>query len=231
MNRREFLLSSAALAAAPVADGQSISFGGEDYFLSDVVRPKPNEPAGAFVAAALGALLSKGRATGSGKARDRWGRLVGPVGIVFAGRTTTLQELLLAQGAARVFPQSDDFDFIERCYRAENAARAARLGLWGNDAYRLRDANDAEMGFGFEVYAGIVRDANERGSRVFLNFGENFRTDFTTTVTRSSFRRWRGKPEAASFVGRRVEARGLVDWINGPSIELRHEMQFRTAAS
>jgi hypothetical protein len=229
MNRRKLLASSVAFAAAPFADGQTVLIGGAEFFLTDIVGPKAGEPAGDFAAATLRAILAKASAVGEPARRDRWGRPFGRAGIFVAGRETSLQEVLLAQGAARVFPQSDDFDFIERCYRAEDTARAARLGLWSEDAYRVRDAGSAAKAFGFAIYDGVVRNANDRGQRVFLNFGDDYRSDFTATIMRASFRRWRGKPEIASFIERRVEIRGIVDWINGPSIELRHEMQLRTA--
>ncbi len=138
-----------------------------------------------------------------------------------------MQEFLLAQGAARVTPQSDDFAFVERCYRAEHAAREAKLGLWAFRDYRIRDAAAAEEAWGFQIYAGVIRTAAERGARVFFNFGDDFRTDFTASVARSSFRRWRGKPDAAAFAGMSAEVRGLVDRINGPSMELKHELQLQ----
>jgi len=236
MNRRAFLIGAVALSAPPpFADGQSVIIDGEERVLTDVIAPSSQplsgraEPFADFAAAALSAAIEAGAPQGKPRARDRWARATGPVLWTMHGRTTTLQEILLAQGAARVAPQSADFTFIERCFRAEKAARKARLGLWGHPAYRVRDAASAENGWGYQIYAGVVRASAERGRRVFLNFGDDFRADFTASVARGDFRRWRAKKDLASFVGETVEIRGYVEWINGPSIDLRHEMQLRAA--
>jgi endonuclease YncB( thermonuclease family) len=235
MNRRAFLIGAAALSAPPFADGQSVVIGGAERVLTDIIAPSLHplsgraEPFADFAAAALSAAILAGAPVDGTGARDRWGRFAGALSWKMNGRTTTLQEVLLAQGAARVAPQSEDFPFIERCYRAEKAAREAGLGLWRHPAYRVRDAARAEKGWGYQIYAGAVRAAAERGGRVFFNFGDDFRADFTASALRGDFRRWRGRPDAASFVGKTVEIRGFVDWINGPSIELRHELQLQAA--
>jgi endonuclease YncB( thermonuclease family) len=235
MNRRAFLIGAAALSAPPFADGQSVVIDGAERVLTDIIAPSRRplsgrpEPFADFAAAALSAAIGAGALLETPAALDRWGRSVGALSWKMNGRTTTLQEVLLAQGAARVAPQSEDFPFIERCFRAEKAAREARLGLWGRAAYRVRDAARAEKAWGYQIYAGAVRAAAERGGRVFFNFGEDYRTDFTASALRGDFRRWRGRPDAASFIGKSVEIRGFVDWINGPSIELRHELQLRAA--
>lgn len=236
-DRRAFVLGAGALAispsVAPFADGQTILIGGAEFFLTDIAAPSTSplsgaaEPMADFAAAVLREALSRGALAGAPATLDRWERRAGAVLWRINGRETTLQEVLLAQGAARVAPQSDDFDFIERCYRAESAARAAALGLWSHKAYRIRDAGVAQAARGYQVYAGTIRTTAERGARVFFNFGDDFRTDFTASAARSSFRRWRGKPDAASFVGAKVEIRGPVERINGPSIELKHELQLR----
>lgn len=235
MNRRRFLIGAAAVTAAPAAsfDGQSLMIDGREHALTDILAPKRrsggDDPAADFFAAAISEIVRHGAYSGhASTTTDRWGRVEGAIGWrTGEGRETTLQEMLLSQGAARVAPQSDDRQFIERCFAAERAAREARLGLWRSDAWRILDAAKAEWSRGFQIYAGIIRTATERKSRVFFNFGEDFRSDFTASVARGAFRRWRQNTDLASLAGRRVEVRGYVESINGPSIELAHEMQLR----
>lgn len=243
MNRRGFLIAAAAFAggAAPprevgqFADGRSVFIEGREFALADAIAPamsplggKP-EPAAPLAAAILESVFGGGaRIAGDSERTDRWGRVVGPVGWRRAtGEATTLEELLLAEGAARVAPQSDDFGFIARCYAAEDGAREKRLGLWREDAWRVRDAARAEWSDGYQVYRGVIRSASEHGGRVFFNFGKDFRTDFTATAARGAFRRWKNRTPLDAYVGASVEARGLVLRINGPSIKLKHEMQMR----
>ncbi len=236
MNRRSFLISAAAAVAAPAKtfDGRSVMLGGREHVLTDIVAPATPlsggiEPASDFAAAALREIIRQGAPFGPVLTKtDRWGRLEGAIGWrTREGRATTLQEILLAEGAARVAPTSDDLAFIERCYAAERAARDARLGLWAFDAWRIRDAAKAEWSSGYQIYAGVIRAASERKGRVFFNFGDDFRTDFTATVAKGAFRRWTQQPDLLSVAGTRVEVRGLVEAINGPSIELLHAMQMR----
>jgi hypothetical protein len=91
----------------------------------------------------------------------------------------------------------------------------------------VRDARDDRRAFGFQIYRGNVLSTGEHKGRVYFNFGEDFRTDVTASVTKGAFRRWRRQELLSAYGGRAVELRGAVDWINGPSIELRHERQLR----
>jgi endonuclease YncB( thermonuclease family) len=238
IDRRRFLIGAAMIAASqrpPFSDGQSIFVDGREYVLTDIIAPSttplsgPPEPGADFAKAILNEALLRGSPTSDAAAStDRWGRIGGAVRwIVAAGRETTLQEILVAEGAARVAPQSDDYEFIDRCFAAEKIARAAQLGLWKYDHYRSRNANIPEIAYGFQIYAGEIRDAGDHGGRVYFNFGDDFRSDFTASVSRAAFRRWKSKLDPATAIGGRAEVRGYVERINGPSIELLHERQLR----
>lgn len=235
MNRRRFLISAAAVAAPGASiDGQGLFIDGREHALTDILAPAPaafgeDGSAADFFAEALSEIVRLGTPSGPvSTATDRWGRVVGAIGWrTGAGRETTLQEMLLSQGAARVAPQSEDFPFIERCLAAERFARQSGAGLWETAVWRIRDASTPDWSRGFQIYAGVIRAANDRKNRVFLNFGEDYRSDFTASVARGVFRRWREFPDMMSIAGRRAEVRGYVEIINGPSIELTHEMQLR----
>ncbi|MCB2098938.1 MAG: hypothetical protein KDE05_15010 [Parvularculaceae bacterium] len=240
MNRRRFLIGAAAIAAAPrhdfipFSDGQSVLLDGREYLLSDIVVPSStllsgaSEPGAEFALAAFDEILRRGTIAHAGEATDRWGRMTGALAWRLAGgRLTTIQELLLGMGAARVAPESDDMAFIDRCFAVEDAARSAMLGAWSSEAWRVRDATRAEWSTGFQIYDGVVKNAEERRGRVYVNFGDDYRKDFTATVTGARFRRWTNRIDVAALVGRKVEVRGLVERINGPSIELLHEKQLR----
>ena len=243
MNRRRFLIGAAAMAASPApptpafSDGRTIILDGREHALSDIIAPSTiplvggAEPASDYALAALSEIIKRGAPTAAvTEKQDRWGRISGPVRWRTAnGRETTLQEILLAQGAARVAPETGDFAFLDRCFRAEKAARDGGVGLWAVGAYRIRDASKGEMARGFQIYRGVVRKAAEHQGRVYFNFGDDFRSDFTATVRKGAFRRWKTKLDLASAAGWAVEVRGRVERINGPSIELLHEMQLRPA--
>lgn len=143
-------------------------------------------------------------------------------------------EALIGAGAARVAPQTDDLVRIDRLLALEGEARRARRGLWAYDAYRVRRANDlddaAGVVGGFCLLEGTVRHAAAARARVYLNFGDDYRTDFTASAANRLARRWRKAGfeaglDLAALEGRRLRLRGVVAAINGPSIDLKHPRQ------
>ena len=71
-----------------------------------------------------------------------------------------------------------------------------------------------------------MRDAAAVGRRVYLNFGADYRSDFTAAVVpgaRSLFAAEGIDP--LGLAGRTVRVRGWVDVLNGPMIEVTHPEQ------
>lgn len=238
LSRRSLLAGAAALTAPrrhDFFDGQTIHIDGAEIVLTDIVAPSPaafagrGEPGAEFTRAALQEFLRTSRKLSfTEPPRDRWGRLSGPAQFLRAdGSRTTVQAALLEAGGARVSPQTNDHAILDTYFAAENAARALRNGIWSLPTYAVRDALEERRAFGFQIYRGAVQSTGETGGRIYFNFGENFRTDLTATVARGAFRRWQRNDPPSFYAGRIVELRGVVEWVNGPSIELRHERQLR----
>ncbi|MEX0643808.1 MAG: hypothetical protein WD076_00740, partial [Parvularculaceae bacterium] len=116
---------------------------------------------------------------------------------------------------------------IDRLLSIEGEARAAKRGLWSDWRYRVYDADEASFAVGsFNILEGVILAADARGGRVYLNFGDDYRTDFTVTAKSSLARQWAKEGlDLATLAEARVRARGYVTWINGPSIELTHPRQ------
>lgn len=239
ITRRSMLLGAAALGAASgrpdFFDGQTVTVDGVERVLTDIVAPSSArlrggaDPGADIALAALGDILAVCRPLPGARSRlDRWGRAMGPAFFVRTdGTRASLQSALLAAGAARVSPQSDDDALIDGYFQAEDEARASGRGIWALPAYAVRDARDQRRAFGFQIYRGAVRSTGENKGRIYFNFGDDFRRDVTATVTKGAFRRWRRKEPLAFYAGEMVELRGIVERINGPSIELLHERQLR----
>ncbi len=238
LSRRSVLMGAAGVVAAkqpPFFDGQTILLDGCEFVLTDIIAPGAAplpgkaEPGADLARAALESVLSGKRMPAFvASPRDRWGRQSGPLRLLdAAGRETILQAALLEAGAARVFPQSDDLERLDVYFSAEEAARSARRGLWSIANYAVHDARDAQRRRGFQIYRGVIRSTGENKGRVYFNFGEDFRTDVTASAASGAFRRWARQEPLAAYAGREVELRGLAEWINGPSIALRHERQLR----
>ncbi len=246
MNRRSALTgAAAALFAFPASSGASavrpkaahaFTISGEEFLLTDIIAPidrasSDSEPFARQALAVQQALLAEGDLDISAmQARDRWGRRAGVAHLRRPGvETAPLQLLLVKEGAARVAPASDSFGCIQSLLEAEDEARHAKRGLWALAAYAPIDANACcqRISPTFHVAHGSVVSAALRGGRIYINFGPDYRTDFTVSVLARTMKKWRTPIDADSVMGRTIEARGHVDFYNGPAIELTHEMQVR----
>lgn len=176
--------------------------------------------------AALARLTSDRAVTLSygGRKSDRHGRLL-------AHLTTPdgrwVQGALLRGGMARVYTFPDNRGRAGEMLALEQQARKAKRGIWANAFYRLRAADDLRRDIGtFQLIEGtVVNTAVVRG-RAYLNFGENWRTDFTISISPKWLRRqWKDGPPIANYEGRKVRVRGWLKSFNGPAIEATHPEQ------
>lgn len=152
---------------------------------------------------------------------DRWGRslahLVRDDGIWIQGAQ-------LMQGMVRVHTQPRTATGAALMLDLERTARAARRGIWGERFYRVR--NPAETWGDLDsvqVVEGRVVDAAVVRGTAYLNFGPDWRRDFTFRIlpeARRAFRRAGIDP--GDLTGRRVRGRGWVFPLNGPMIDLTH---------
>jgi micrococcal nuclease len=151
--------------------------------------------------------------------RDRYDRLRAQV-VLADG--TWVQRAILREGLARVSPAPDRSECTAELYAAESEARAAQRGLWAYPTYAVRTPGSLhwrELGT-FQIVEGTVQNATVRGSRAYLNFGRNWRTDFTVTISPDDMKAFRGSGiDPYSYAGKRVRVRGWVDRLNGYEIE------------
>ena len=109
----------------------------------------------------------------------------------------------------------------------ERAARAAGRGIWGLRYYRILGPGETSRQIGrFQLVEGrVLRAAVVRG-RGYLNFGADWRKDFTIAIARKHRRRFRRAGiDIAALAGRRLRVRGWLTWENGPMIEATHPEQ------
>lgn len=164
-----------------------------------------------------------------GLTTDRDGRAVAQAFVALGDREVWLQERLLRDGAARVRTWPHDQSFAASLLAAEGEARRAGKGVWAGGGLRVRDASDPwdVPADGYHVVEGRVVSAMRlRDGRIYLNFGDNYRTDVTLKLKpedRASFPQ-RGE-ELLALEGKKVRARGFVYEENGPLIRLTHVSQ------
>jgi DNA/RNA endonuclease YhcR with UshA esterase domain len=109
------------------------------------------------------------------------------------------------------------------------AARAlkGKKGLYASDEYTVIDHAKAGEYIGKKVVvAGMIRDIHKSEKAVQLNFGVDWRTDFTAVIFRDSLERFEElNLVPAKFKGRYVYVIGKVKEYNGPEIIVRWPTQ------
>lgn len=159
-----------------------------------------------------------------GVREDRHGRtlahLVEPSGIWLQGE-------MLRLGFARVYSFADNRALVGEMLALESAARAQRFGIWSHPFYAVRSpAETAELIGTFQIVEGrIVEAADVRGA-VYLNFGADWRSDFTVRIDRRDMVPFTAAGTAPSeWSGHLVRVRGWLEAWNGPMIEASHPEQ------
>ena len=157
--------------------------------------------------------------------RDRYGRLRGH--LVRSDDGTWIQGVLLDAGLARVHSLVDERAAVTEMLVIERRARAERRGIWSQPRYRVLAAGNADTGLrSFQLVEGRVEAAAAVRGRGYLNFGDNWREDFTVSIGPRDRRRFETAGIAIEdYEGRLVRVRGWIDSFNGPMIEATHPEQ------
>jgi micrococcal nuclease len=139
----------------------------------------------------------------------------------FAGERW-IQGELLARGLARVSIAPDRIECASELFAVEAKARVAHVGLWSSPAYAIRNPFNLSLDTGtFQVVEGKVLNASVKGGRVYLNFGSDWRTDFTVTVDPPDKKNFRDSGiDPTAYAGQTIRVRGLVQSSHGPEIEV-----------
>ena len=142
-----------------------------------------------------------------------------------------MQGELLRDGMARVYTFPYNRGRVPEMLSFEKTARTARRGLWALAYYRIRPSDDLRRDIGtFQVIEGIITKVAVVRGRAYLNFGQNWRIDFTISISPIWMRRhWRIGQPVADYKGRKVHVRGWLKSYNGPLIEATHPEQIEIA--
>ncbi len=138
-----------------------------------------------------------------------------------------LQARLVGDGFARVHTHADTRKCAVALLALEDRARKEKRGLWANPFYRIRQPGELDEDVGtFQIVEGTIVGAVERRDRIFLNFGPDYRSDFTVTISPRDARRIaKDGTDPLAWKAKRVLVRGWISLLNGPEIELTHPEQ------
>ena len=135
-----------------------------------------------------------------------------------------VQGELVALGLARAAPTLTNFQMMDQLKEIEAQAIAQKAGLWAEDAHPLLGADNAALADGqFAVVEGVVQNAASVKNNVYLNFGSDWRQDFTVMIEPAVRKQLvRAGIDPLALNGQTVRVRGWVREYNGPLIELNH---------
>ena len=138
-----------------------------------------------------------------------------------------LQGAMLEAGLARVETFADNRARAAEMLAAEEAARNAGRGMWADRRYRVLTPEEAERaGDGFHLVEGRVQRVTERRGRFYLDFGADWRRDFTVAIALGERARFRAQGlDPPGLEGARLRVRGWMRRYNGPMIEATHPEQ------
>jgi len=223
-------------AVRQVIDGDTLVLdSGESVRLAGIQAPKlplgrPDFAEWPLAEAARAALseITQGQSVTlsyGGARADRYGRLLAQLHRQRDG--AWIQGEMLARGMARVYTFSDNRALAAEMLAIETAARAANRGIWGHEFYAVRGVAELDRLIdSFQVIEGKILNSAKIRDYIYLNFGADYRTDFTVSVHKRDWRRFESAGvDPMQWSGRKVRVRGWLDKRNGPMIEITHPEQ------
>ncbi|MCU0838088.1 MAG: thermonuclease family protein [Rhodospirillales bacterium] len=138
-----------------------------------------------------------------------------------------LQGEMLRRGLVRVQTLPATSAHADEMLAIEAQARREGRGIWADPRFAVRTPEALSRDIGtFQVVEGTVQRTARVKSRIYLNFGEDWRSDFTVSMTPRLAAAFAASGiEVMALAGRGVRVRGWLDSLNGPLIELTHREQ------
>ncbi len=142
-----------------------------------------------------------------------------------------LQAAMVAAGHARVWPTAGHSACAKDLLALEAEARAKKAGAWALPAYEVLEAWATRKlrarENSFQIVEGEVMAVAETKRFTYVNFGKDWRTDFTANISARAARRFKKNGFSLSGLkGKRVRVRGWVRYANGPMVRVSAPEQF-----
>jgi micrococcal nuclease len=161
--------------------------------------------------------------------RDRYGRVLAQLFVTKDGKRVWVQEQLVSAGLARVMSSRENRICVPDLLSAERTARETGQGSWRTGLFSIKQAASEDILSGlaqsYEIIEGRVENVAEVRGRIYVNFGKNWRRDFTVNVSSDAAKLFAEQSAVTGLRGRLVRVRGWIENVNGPSISLTHPEQ------
>ena len=159
-----------------------------------------------------------------GARQDRYRRTLAH--LYRSGDGLWVQGEMLRRGMARVYTFSDNRALVAEMMALEQEARAARRGLWAQDFYAVRRPENLHGVIDtYQLVEGRVLKFAKIKDYIFLNFGLDYKTDFTAVIERRDWPRFAAADDPKNYSGKNVRVRGWLQYWNGPMVRVSHPEQ------
>lgn len=201
--------------------GDILLVSGQKIRLADIALPETG-PWRQNARNALQDLAGQEASASMANTADRWGL---QSATIMLGNDDLATRLVL-KGLAIVNPGEAAQLCNPSLLSTEQQARKNRSGLWGDPDNQPASAQNPEqllqrIGL-FTLVEGRIHSVGVRQKWTYLNFGRDWKKDFTATISSTVWARIEKRGlTAANLKGKRVLIRGLVRRWNGPSLEIR----------
>lgn len=144
--------------------------------------------------------------------------------LVIKDSESWVQGVMVRLGLARVRTEPSNAEMARELYALEEQARAQKLGLWAFDQYAILTPEQApEHLNSFAIVEGTVMSAARKQNNIYLNFGTNWRDDFTVQIKPIHSRTFNAAGmNPLDLNGKTIRVRGWLQSYNGPYIEIDH---------
>lgn len=135
-----------------------------------------------------------------------------------------VQGTLISLGLARVMTGQRNPEMAAQMYALEKNARQQNLGLWAESSYQVLNPEQAADHIdSFQIVKGEILSAALKKNRIYLNFGKDWRTDFTVSIAPTDKRLFLKQGlNPLQWNGQAVRVRGWIRSYNGPYMEISH---------
>lgn len=166
--------------------------------------------------------------TSDDQPRDKYDRILGHA---YLNDGTWLNGQMVREGLAFVYSFPDNRMKVDALLPLERDARTTKRGIWSMPRWAVKNAAACcapdDMGF-FQIVEGQIRDGGLKDGTIYLNFGDDYRTDFTVRIKEKSLRAFaeRGVDDPLAFYkGQTVRVRGPLEPVYGAMITATHPEQ------
>jgi endonuclease YncB( thermonuclease family) len=142
------------------------------------------------------------------------------------GRWVWVQQAMVREGMARARTWKDNHVRADILYADEARARAAKKGIWADKYFAVKNADTIKPDVtGFHLVEGQIKSVGVTERRTYLNFGDDYRTDFTVSVRTDDLANWtKTDLPLKDLTGRKVRVRGYVSDRGGAAIQVDHPL-------